>query len=180
MTGDEKLPISNFFKRKSWISGLWQLVDYKGSYCCCNTKVLKYQNWSSVNFESNFVLSGAGQSNLNFPWLFINIQNFSKGGQSPWEFPRIILEWTHLWTSLKFSGKKVETHSRILQSLGRISLVMCSSNQIRDWILHWDQFFVSGSLAGSSFISFIWMKRNLNSKVNWLIFPPLQSSRIFN
>lgn len=129
-----------------------------------------------VNLESNFVQSGAGQWNLNFPWLFINIQNFSKGGHSPWEFPRIILEWTHLWTSPKFSWKKVECTEywwrAVSPLLGRISLVMCSSNQIRDWILHWDQFFVSGPLAGSSFISFIWMKRNLNSKVNWLIFPP--------
>ena len=80
-----------------------------------------------VNFESNFVQSGAGQWNLNFPWLFINIQNFSKGGHSPWEFPRIILEWTHLWMSPKFSWKKVECskywwraerHSPILHSWG--------------------------------------------------------------
>ena len=149
----------------SWLQRLLLLLQHQSS---------KIPKLVLCKFESNFVLSGAGQSNLNFPWLLINIQNFSKGGQSPWEFPRIILEWTHLWTSLKFSRRKKlrDTFSDSLQSLGRISLVMCSSNQIRDWILHWDQFFVSGSLAGSSFISFIWMKRNLNSKVNWLIFPP--------
>ena len=104
---NEKLPIWNFLKRKSWIMVVWS-----SNYLIKKVPTRKYQNWNAkmfpVNFESNFVQSGAGQSNLNFPWLFINIQNFSKGGQSPWEFPWIILEWTHLWTSPKFSWKKVE------------------------------------------------------------------------
>lgn len=53
-----------------------------------------------------------------------------------------------------------------------LNLGMCSSKQIRDWILHWDWFFVSGRLQDPvSFHLFGW-KENSNSKLNWLIFPP--------
>ena len=127
------------------------------------------------NFQYKFVLSRTGWPNLKFSWLFIiNIQILAK---VRWSVAMgISLNYFRVDTFINVAKvlKKLKCTKYWCKDIlsSRISLVMCSSNQIRDWILHWDWFFVSGACVGSSFISFIWMKRNSNSKQNWLIFPP--------